>query len=44
MSKIRVDVAYNNQKSFASFFRKRKIFFLERKKQRTFIIIAWTAG
>jgi hypothetical protein len=29
--------AAEEQKSFASFLQKRRIFFLERKKQRTFI-------
>jgi hypothetical protein len=33
-----------NQKSFASFLQKRRTFFLERKKQRTFIIAAWPIG
>jgi hypothetical protein len=30
--------------SFASFLQKRRLFFLERKKQRTFIIVALAAG
>jgi hypothetical protein len=35
---VQPEAGARNQKSFASFLQKRRIFFLERKKQRTFVI------